>query len=124
MQVIALAGLVLSSPNPGALAAFYKDRLGVPLEDAHHGQGAHFEGLLNRTHIAVWSEAERGSPREPDGPVVPVFVVRDVREAVESARNAGTPIALEPLDIGEGKLVASLLDPDGRVVRLIQFGVK
>jgi len=50
-----VAGLVLYSPAPQALAAFYERAFSFTLDAAKHGNmGQHFEGLLNGVHIAIW----------------------------------------------------------------------
>ena len=120
MQTLAqsLAGLVMYSPQPQALARFYQDALGVPLETARHGNmGDHFEGLLGGTHVAIW-DAKQGHGAAP---LVPTFRVGRIADLDAGVLAAGGKMAHRPIDLGEGKRVAGYVDPDGRHFRLIEF---
>ena len=113
-----LAGLVMYSPEPQALAQFYRDALGVPLETARHGHlGDHSEGLLGGTHIAIW-DAKQGHGAAP---LVPVFRVGRIADVEAGLLAAGGTAAHRVIDLGEGKRVAGYADPDGRHFRLIEF---
>lgn len=112
---VSLAGLIFYSPTPTALVAFYRDVLGVPLEEEEHGTvGPHFEGSLAGVHFAVW-----GEERHMSGPLVPVFRVRDLEGAAARLVRAGARQLHKPIDLGDGKHVAGFLDPDHRPLRLL-----
>lgn len=114
-----LAGLVYYSPRPQALAAFYRDALGVPLAVAEHGTvGPHHEGLLDGVHLAVWDAA---SGHGGDARVVPVFRVDDVRGAHDELVAAGVARRHKLIELGEGKRVVGFADDDGRAFRLIEL---
>jgi predicted enzyme related to lactoylglutathione lyase len=111
-----VAGIVMHSAEPERLARFYRENLGLPLLPAQHGHvGQHFEGLVGGTHLALWKTVERM------GIFVPVFRVDDVEGVATELRGRGIEALHKPLDIGEGKRVASFRDPDGNAFRVIQL---
>ncbi len=113
-----LAGLVLYSPAPQALAAFYARAFSFTLDAAHHGHaGQHHEGLLNGIHIAIWDQ-QKGHAAAT---LVPTFKVARLSEAEPALLAAGASVAHRPIELGEGKRVAGYLDPDQRHFRLIEF---
>jgi len=113
-----VAGLVLYSPAPQALAAFYERAFSFTLDAAKHGNmGQHFEGLLNGVHIAIW-DSQKGHATSS---LVPTFKVRSIRDAEPGLLAAGASVAHRTIGLGEGKRVAGYLDPDQRHFRLIEF---
>jgi predicted enzyme related to lactoylglutathione lyase len=50
----------------------------------------------------------------------PHWHVGDIEAAIASLTTAGATLTQEPHDVGGGRLVAKLADPDGNVVGLIQ----
>jgi predicted enzyme related to lactoylglutathione lyase len=113
-----VAGLVLYSPAPQALAAFYERVLGASLDAVNHGSmGQHFEGLLNGVHIAIW-DSKKGHAAAS---LVPTFKVPDISAAEPGLLAAGASIAHRAIELGEGKRVAGYLDPDQRHFRLIEI---
>lgn len=118
MNTSKLAGLVYYSPSPKALADFYREALGVALSPAVHGTvGEHIEGLLGDVHIAIWDQ------RQGHGvsPLVTSFRCGALEQVSDSAVRMGAKQLHRPLDLGDGKRVVTLLDPDGRAFRLITF---
>ena len=117
MNAIKLSAITFQSQDPGRLAEFYRDKIGLPLRlDRHGAAGPHHEGDLNDVHFAVL----RAGP-DVGGPVVPVFRVRDLRASMAELRAQDVEQVHEPLDLGEGMTVAGFKDPDGNVFRLIEI---
>lgn len=114
-----LAGMILYSPDPEKLCAFYRHAIGIPLAPADHGTvGEHVEGMLAGVHFAVWPErAGHGA-----GPLVPVFRVADLDAAGSAVEAAGGKRLHKVIDLGDGKRVSGFRDPDGRALRLIHLG--
>ena len=113
-----LTGLVLYSHSPMQLAEFYRTSLGIPLEPAEHGAvGAHLEAMFGNTHIAVW-DVRHGHAA---GALVPVFRTPSLDLTTALCSGAGAECLHKPLELGEGKRVVTLRDPDGRAFRLIEF---
>jgi predicted enzyme related to lactoylglutathione lyase len=53
------------------------------------------------------------------GPV-PFWHVDDIRKTIQSLLDAGAVVRQDAKDVGGGRLVASLADPDGNAIGLIQ----
>ena len=118
ISALAVAGLVLYSPQPERLVSFYRDALGIPLESANHGaMGDHYEGLLGGTHVAIWG-AHKG---HASAPIVPTLLVDSLQDAEARMLAAGATVLHRPVKLGEGKRVAGFADPDGRAFRLIEI---
>lgn len=116
----ALAGVILYGPDPGPLAAFYRDALGIPFETHTHGpvkehQEAWFPAGTQpgaRVHVALW-----GGPAR----IVPSFRVANVEDAARALVAAGATALHPVLELGEGKRLVSLRDPGGNEVRVIEI---
>ena len=48
-----LSAVLILSPDPERLAAFYRDKLGIPLIAEEHGSGAHWGCELGDIHFAI-----------------------------------------------------------------------
>lgn len=118
MNTSKLAGLVYYSPNPVALADFYREALGVTLSASAHGHvGNHIEGLLGDVHVAIWDQKQGHGV----SPLVPSFRCGALEQVSDNAVRMGAKPLHRPIEIGEGKRVVTLLDPDARAFRLISF---
>ncbi len=62
------------------------------------------------------------TPRSPDSRTVPVAHIRvpDLRAALAELQGAGAVLVDEPQDVGGGTVVATVSDPDGTVLGLVQ----
>ena len=117
MDILQLSALTFQSEDPERLAAFYRDKLRLPLRLDQHGRTQpHHEGDLGAVHLAIL-------PAHPSagGPVVPVFRVRDLDAALSELRAEGVEMAMKPLVLDDGMTVAGFKDPDGNMFRLIEF---
>ena len=119
MQVDALSAVVFVSPNPSALADFYRQHLGIPFRMESHGPMLHhLEAFLGDVHFAVL----KGPARSPEtGGPAPTFRVSDLDAFVESLRSAGIALRRKVMDLGDGKRLAQFLDPDGNTFSLIEI---
>jgi predicted enzyme related to lactoylglutathione lyase len=113
----AVAGVIVSSDQPHGLAGFYRDVLGIDLEGTDHGPAAHYHGMIGKTFVAILPRSIGG-----DQAVTPSFAVHDVDAAVAALTARGAELALPPIDIGDGKRVAIVRDPDGNALRLVELG--
>ena len=117
MSPIAFSALTMHSTDPARLTRFYRDVIGLPLSPHAHGTvGEHDEGDLGQVHLAV----RRASARV-GGPFVPVFRVDKLDAWLLHVESAGVPSLHKPLDLGEGKRVVTLTDPDQNAFRLIEL---
>jgi predicted enzyme related to lactoylglutathione lyase len=117
MTVKKIDAVLLDSSRAEDLVAFYRDRLGVPLEEERHGSELHWGCMLAGVHFAVHQkDGLAGAPRT----TALSFEVDDVDAAVARLRKAGVAIDLEPHDRPYGRL-AAVQDPDGNVVYLHRY---
>jgi predicted enzyme related to lactoylglutathione lyase len=116
-----LSALVIYSPDPARLAKFYREVLGIPIEGAEHGDlGQHFEAFYKGTQYAIWP-TDRTHEQLQHAVIVPSFRVRSMSDALrQCTANQVMPLH-EPMDIGEGKTITTLQDPDGKLFRLIEI---
>lgn len=62
------------------------------------------------------------APGEPTGGAgtLPYWTTPDIQTAIDSAKSNGGEVTREPRDVGGGKLVAVINDPDGNALGLSQ----
>ncbi|MER3482514.1 MAG: hypothetical protein C4332_04565 [Meiothermus sp.] len=114
MNVQHLAGIILSSPDPERLADFYREAIGIPFEPQRHGRiREHLEAEFGGVHFAILKK----TPITPGGTVVPSFRVADLTTFLTTGAKPLHPI----LELGQGKWVCTIADPDGNPLRLIEI---
>jgi RimJ/RimL family protein N-acetyltransferase len=115
------SGILLVSENPGRLADFYRDVLGIPLEDEHHeGTLPHYGCTLGQAHFAIHPIEDFPDGRSGVGAVKMAFTVFDVRGIAARVQERGVALLYPPRD--EGFFVGTaLLDPDGNFVELTEL---
>lgn len=115
-----VTAILLISPNPKALAAFYRNALGLSLEDeTHPGVPLHYGCDVGGVHLAIHANAGWvGVPtRDAQSPVV-VLGTSNVRAIAERLAANGVH-ASGPTDHGFG-LIVSFRDPDGNLVEILE----
>ena len=115
MDVHALT-VMIGTDRPEALAQFYGSVLGLPRLPEFHDPVFAAGGAKIRilAHSGV-----RGRNADPARCQVNLFV-RDVRSEVARIRAADVPIVREPTVEWWGGVVATIEDPDGNYVQLLQ----
>jgi catechol 2,3-dioxygenase-like lactoylglutathione lyase family enzyme len=117
MNATRIDAVLLESSNAEELVRFYREQLGIPMEEERHGPERHWGCILAGVHFAVHlREGLAGQPRN----MAVSFEVADVDGAIEQLRKAGIPINLEPHDRPYGRL-AAVRDPDGNLVYLHRY---
>ena len=112
-----LAGVILFSSNPERLAEFYREVLGLPFEAQRHGRiQEHLECEFGNIHFAILTKRQVSY----GDAIVLSFAVSDIQAFLEGLRQRGIEPLHPILDIGEGKRLSSISDPDGNTIRLIQ----
>ena len=116
-RIESLSAVLIRSPDPARLAAFYRDGLGLPLVAEEHGAGAHFGCELGDVHFAI----HPGDPGTGAGPVRFALWVFDLATYVAGLQRTGIE-CLYPIErLGEGSWVTAVRDPDGNEVELTQM---
>ena len=59
-------------------------------------------------------------PNSPEAGMTAFYHVDDIKQSLQSLVDAGSQILREIKDVGGGRLVASVRDPDGNIVGLVQ----
>ncbi len=112
---------MLVSENPRRLADFYRDVLGIPLEDEYHeGTLPHWGCTLGESHFAIHPIEDFPDGKSGVGAVKLAFTVFDVRALAARLEGKGVTLLYPPRDEGFF-LSCALLDPDGNFVELTEL---
>ena len=117
-----ISAVIVVSKRAPAVAAFYRDKLGIPLEDEQHGGGGealHYGCTLGELHFAVhpvenWPYADEVGA----GGFRVALRIDDADASAAELRRLGQPFT-GPIDEGWAKMI-QLRDPDGNYVELVQ----
>jgi catechol 2,3-dioxygenase-like lactoylglutathione lyase family enzyme len=116
-----LSATLLISKNAKQLAAFYRDVLGVPLEDEKHGDSElHYGCELGDLHFAIHPIENFQGAGYGSGSVKLAFTVFDMNEFVERMKFHGVRLEYEPKNVGFAVMTA-LRDPDDNYVEFTQL---
>jgi catechol 2,3-dioxygenase-like lactoylglutathione lyase family enzyme len=116
-----LSGVLLVSKDPKRLAAFYRDVIGVPLQDERHGDALpHWGCTLGEIHFAIHPVETFADKRSGIGAVKLAFTVFDIQALVRRLGEAGVPLAYPPSDTGFFWSTA-IEDPDGNLIEFAQL---
>jgi RimJ/RimL family protein N-acetyltransferase/predicted enzyme related to lactoylglutathione lyase len=115
------SGILLVSENPERLARFYRDVLGIPLEEERHDETLpHWGATLSDVHFAIHPIEDFPDRKSGVGAVKLAFTVFDVRAFARRLEDRGISLLYPPRD--EGFFVGTaLLDPDGNFVELTEL---
>ncbi|WP_284975139.1 VOC family protein [Arthrobacter sp. efr-133-TYG-104] len=113
----ALAWAELLTPEPQAAVGFFQQLFGYQVTEYPQDDGANYSTLLvNGDEVAGIVPADAGE----DASWQVYFAVADVRKAVEAAVAAGGEAIVEPEEKPESGSLATIQDPQGGVLSLIQ----
>ena len=118
------SGILLVSSQPERLATFYRDVLGIPLEEeVHEGSEPHWGCELGDVHFAIHPAADYpDEPASGPGPAKLAFMVFDLTAMVEWLGKRGIPLCYPPMALGSESTITAVRDPDGNLVELTQLG--
>ncbi|MHB8670420.1 MAG: VOC family protein [Acidimicrobiales bacterium] len=121
MSIHAIGALLLISDRPRELAAFYRDALGLPIEDEQHDDIAlHYGCEIGGTHFAIHPSPDwPGEPAPNTQSPVIVLHTDDVIAAYNRLVAHGVN-ATPPFDHGFAILTA-FRDPDGHNVQVMRL---
>lgn len=116
-----LSAVLLVSKHPERLAAFYRDVVGLPLEEEKHGDSAaHFGCELGDLHFAIHPVENFEGGGYGTGSIKLAFTVFDMAAFVTRLQAAGVKLAYPPKDTGFS-LMTALSDPDGNYIEFTQL---
>ncbi len=121
MSVHAIGALLLISDRPEQLAGFYRDALGIAMEEERHDDiPLHYGCEIGGTHFAIHPSASwPGEPAPHARSPVTVFHTADVNAAYKRLVAHGVD-ATPPFDHGFAVLTA-FRDPDGNNVQVMRL---
>jgi len=121
MKVEFLSAVLLASTNHDRLAAFYRDVIGVPLEDEQHGHLLkHYGCELGDLHFAIHPAENFPGAGPGVGSVKLAFEVFDMDAHVKKLAAHGVQLLYPPYKMGPMTITA-IRDPDGNVVEFTQL---
>jgi len=121
MKVEFLSAVLLASTNHDRLAAFYRDVIGVPLEEEEHGPLLkHYGCELGDLHFAIHPAENFAGEGCGVGSVRLAFEVFDMEVHVKRLAAHGVQLLYPPWKMGPMTITA-IRDPDGNVVEFTQL---
>lgn len=116
-----LSSVLLVSKDPERLATFYREVIGLPLQDEQHGETEkHYGCELGDIHFAIHPVGNFQDKSTGTGAVKLAFTVFDVLAFAERVKAKGIPLVFEPKDAGFAWMTA-LRDPDGNYIEFTQL---
>jgi catechol 2,3-dioxygenase-like lactoylglutathione lyase family enzyme len=116
--------VLLLAPDTGRTAAFYRETLGLQLqEEQHDGRHSHYACRLGSLYFTIQPPADIGeqvvdrAARGPDS-VQLCFTVTDMADFVQHLQELKAS-PLHPPQPFEHTMFLTLIDPDGRHVRVM-----
>lgn len=122
MKVEFLSAILLVSKNHDKLAQFYKDVVGLPLEDEQHDDTIkHYGCELGDLHFAIhpvesFQDADYGV-----GSVKLAFEVFNMDSFVKKLEEHDVKLLYPPKKMGP-MLITAIKDPDGNLIEFTQLG--
>ncbi len=115
-----LSAVLITSSDASRLATFYRDLLGLPLVEEHHGgEAAHWGCELGDIHFAI----HPGPASAGGGGLRLALWVFDLATLVGELERRGVVCKYPIAKLGEGSLATAIEDPDGNLVELTQMSV-
>lgn len=116
-----LSAVLLVSKDPERLAAYYREVVGIPLEEEEHGETLkHYGCTLGDLHFAVHPAENFQDEDHGVGAVKLAFTVFDMDAFVRRITAMGVELLYPPRDVGFA-VITALRDPDGNYLELTQL---
>jgi catechol 2,3-dioxygenase-like lactoylglutathione lyase family enzyme len=122
MKVEFLSAVLLISKNHDKLAQFYKEVVGIPLEDEQHGEThKHYGCELGDLHFAIHPVENFQDENYGVGSVKLAFEVFNMEEFLKKLEQHGVTPLYAPRKMGP-MLITAIKDPDGNLIEFTQLG--
>ena len=116
-----LSAILIVSEDPARLAMFYRDVVGIPLEDEAHGQSQpHYGCTLGDLHFAIHPVETFPDRQSGTGAVKLAFTVFDIQALARRLEASGISLLYPPRDTGFFWSTA-VHDPDGNMIEFTQL---
>ncbi len=116
------SAVLLVSKDAERLASFYKNILGVPLEDEQHGEAKlHYGCELGDLHFAIHPTDNFEGESPGVGSVKLAFEVFDIDSFVQEMAKKNVDVLYAPKQMGPMRITA-IKDPDGNLIEFTQLG--
>jgi catechol-2,3-dioxygenase len=116
-----LSAVLLTSPDAARLADFYRDVVGLPLEEERHGDTLpHWGCELGDLHFAIHPLQNFKDQTHGTGAVRLAFTVFDMAAFVAKVEASGHSLDYAPVDRGFA-LMTAVTDPDGNHIEFTQL---
>jgi catechol 2,3-dioxygenase-like lactoylglutathione lyase family enzyme len=114
--------VLLVSRNPRRLAEFYRDVLGIPLEEERHDDTEpHYGCEVGDLHFAVHPVENFGGEAPGVGAVKLAFEVFDLDAFLSRLATLGVKALYPPKALGATSRITAVRDPDGNEVEFTQL---
>ena len=116
-----LSAVLLVSREPERLAIFYRDVLGIPLEEEQHDETIkHYGCELGDLHFAIHPIENFRSGEPGVGSVKLAFEIFDMNAFISHLKERGITPLYSPKPLGTS-LITALRDPDGNEIEFTQL---
>ena len=118
-----LSGIILVSREPARLVRFYRDVLGLPLDEEQHDDTApHWACELGDVHFAIHPVDDYPDEAVTPGAIKIAFLVFDLDSLVPWLTESGVELVYPPVEFGTESRITAVHDPDGNLVELTELG--
>lgn len=116
-----LSAVILVSENAERLSNFYKNVVGLPLQDEVHGEtNKHYGCELGDLHFAIHPTSNFEGTGSATGSVKLAFNVFNIESFVQKMKDNNVKLAYEPKNTGFA-IMTAIIDPDGNYVEFTQL---
>ena len=121
MGIKSVCGVVVTTDKLDEMLRFYRDALGVPLEEEEHGDlDVHYGANFGNLHFAIHPLSSFDETEPGNAATKIAFQVDSLSEHIARLEAQGYNPAQEPRDEGFGPM-ASFRDPDGNLIELVEL---
>lgn len=115
------SAVLLTTRDVSRMTSFYRDQLGMPLEEERHGEtDMHYGCELGDLHFAIHPITNFKEESLGVGSVKLAFEVFDMEDFVKTVQSRGVELLYPPRQMGP-MLITAARDPDGNLIEFTQL---